>query len=678
MVAVAISGLLSVLDVLAQTNPAKIVQSENQSTSAGQTGSPCPVCQGNPNLSDNCPYCGGLGKITSGVNLSQLISPQGREMTRIPLFNVSGAANTSLLRSTATSTYDGTNWKLDESTSPSAYKGEPLLPPGKITGRQLIDNIQVDPIEKFSSGTLPVPTSLYLKSISSPNSLSYLPDEQLFFSKQGLSQPYSFQAINYQYNKNTLNNAEVDPDPEYLQLPPSITKRTKYLAKDITKNDSSPYQEAADIENYLESHYTYDPDYKAAPRGREPNDWFLFDEKEGVCSNFNSAFVVLARSAGIPSRLVGGYKITPTAKQQTVYSDQAHAWSEVKFKDLGWVTFDATGSEAGPLPTKTEITAANPTVQQSSPKTSSQAITPTPNPKKSSQALTSVPSPQTPKPSPEINNQALTPTPTPQTPEPSTEPASETPPPSGNFPWIYLIIGVCLIAAGVGGFFLYRWRKRRLPALIAPSLPVLAEEPVPGGMEKPRGGITLSLELPQIEPPFPDVWGAGDELHIVCRLCGADGAAMAGKTLEILIDKKMLRVTTDESGQAFLKCNFTQKGKFKLAARFKSESGSKIVKAERNIRIVDYREEIVDHFKLLVAWFRNLGINSEAKATPREIERVVKLVGRAIPETALDEAISCFEETDYSLHSIKRENYKTMYLAQLEMREHESKSKATP
>ncbi|RLI23979.1 hypothetical protein DRO58_08010, partial [Candidatus Bathyarchaeota archaeon] len=75
---------------------------------------------------------------------------------------------------------------------------------------------------------------------------------------------------------------------------------------------------------------------------RDPVDWFLFEERRGVCVNFNSAFVILMRASGIPSRLVAGYAINSTTHYQKVYADQAHAWAEVKFKGLGGVGFDAT------------------------------------------------------------------------------------------------------------------------------------------------------------------------------------------------------------------------------------------------------------------------------------------------------------------------------------------------
>ena len=71
-------------------------------------------------------------------------------------------------------------------------------------------------------------------------------------------------------------------------------------------------------------------------------DWFLFESGKGTAGQFSSAFVVLARSVGIPARVVSGWAIAPVGVWQPVYSDQAHQWAEVPFDDLGWVAFDPT------------------------------------------------------------------------------------------------------------------------------------------------------------------------------------------------------------------------------------------------------------------------------------------------------------------------------------------------
>ena len=107
----------------------------------------------------------------------------------------------------------------------------------------------------------------------------------------------------------------------------------------------------------------YDEDYIPAPADVDPVEWFLFHEHSGVCEHFNSAFVLLARSIGLPVRLVYGYLIDANAEVQTVMPEQAHVYAEAQFRNIGWISFDATpeGIEErlvsiSRIPTETNIT----------------------------------------------------------------------------------------------------------------------------------------------------------------------------------------------------------------------------------------------------------------------------------------------------------------------------------
>ena len=69
-------------------------------------------------------------------------------------------------------------------------------------------------------------------------------------------------------------------------------------------------------------------------------DWFLFDHRMGTSGSFSSAFVVLARAAGIPARVVSGWVIARQEDTQTVYRSQVYQWAEIALDGLGWVTVD--------------------------------------------------------------------------------------------------------------------------------------------------------------------------------------------------------------------------------------------------------------------------------------------------------------------------------------------------
>ena len=149
-----------------------------------------------------------------------------------------------------------------------------------------------------------------------------------------------------------------DPDPEvlrrapdklptnyavYLQLPPEITARTKALAQQITADAHNNYDKATAIVDWLKKNLTYTLELKE-PGKQEPIDFFLFDRKRGHCEYFASAFAVLARSVGVPTRNVNGFLGGEWNDQGyvAIRAGVAHSWAEVFFPGVGWVTFDAT------------------------------------------------------------------------------------------------------------------------------------------------------------------------------------------------------------------------------------------------------------------------------------------------------------------------------------------------
>jgi len=75
-------------------------------------------------------------------------------------------------------------------------------------------------------------------------------------------------------------------------------------------------------------------------------DSFLFDKHQGYCVHFASSFVTMARMAGIPSRIVTGYKADLENSMKNylaVKEKDAHAWAEL-YIDEHWVRFETTST----------------------------------------------------------------------------------------------------------------------------------------------------------------------------------------------------------------------------------------------------------------------------------------------------------------------------------------------
>jgi len=86
----------------------------------------------------------------------------------------------------------------------------------------------------------------------------------------------------------------------------------------------------------------------------DPVDGFMFRLRRGFCEHYASAFVLMLRAAGIPSRVVTGYQggeINPNARYMIVRQSDAHAWAEALIDGV-WRRFDPTAAVA---PSRIEI-----------------------------------------------------------------------------------------------------------------------------------------------------------------------------------------------------------------------------------------------------------------------------------------------------------------------------------
>jgi len=102
------------------------------------------------------------------------------------------------------------------------------------------------------------------------------------------------------------------------------------------------------VTRYLRSQIAYKNRIPTPPTGRDPVDWFLFEKKEGFCTYYASAEVILLRAAGIPARLAVGYSQGERVENTfLVKLNDAHAWPEVYFPGIGWIEFEPTSNEPG-------------------------------------------------------------------------------------------------------------------------------------------------------------------------------------------------------------------------------------------------------------------------------------------------------------------------------------------
>lgn len=139
---------------------------------------------------------------------------------------------------------------------------------------------------------------------------------------------------------------------EYLSLE-NVSPDVRVLAKEIVGNETSPYMCAKMIKAYLHENCNYKIDFQEIPRNANALDHFLFESREGTCEHFSTAFALMCRSVGIPSRLVAGYstgEYNPFTNCYEVRAKDGHAWVELYFPTCGWVTFEPTPGAEYPDP----------------------------------------------------------------------------------------------------------------------------------------------------------------------------------------------------------------------------------------------------------------------------------------------------------------------------------------
>ena len=136
-------------------------------------------------------------------------------------------------------------------------------------------------------------------------------------------------------------------EKKLLQLP-ELDPRIPQLAREITANSPTPYQQAADLENYLRTHYGYTLDLgRVVPK--DPLASFLFERKQGHCEYFASAMAVMLRTLGTPARVVNGFRggeFNDITSQYVVRMRNAHSWVEAYIPGSGWMSFDPTPGDS--------------------------------------------------------------------------------------------------------------------------------------------------------------------------------------------------------------------------------------------------------------------------------------------------------------------------------------------
>lgn len=125
-----------------------------------------------------------------------------------------------------------------------------------------------------------------------------------------------------------------------------LSGRAKTYIQEKLEGQETDYDRLHKLEELLsEMEYSLTPG-KLPKNVKDPAsfvDHLLFQSKKGYCCHYATAFVIIARSMGIPARYVQGYSVEIESERSAVVtSAQAHAWPEGYIEGFGWLSFEPT------------------------------------------------------------------------------------------------------------------------------------------------------------------------------------------------------------------------------------------------------------------------------------------------------------------------------------------------
>ncbi|MGY1785781.1 transglutaminase family protein [Geodermatophilus sp. SYSU D00698] len=219
--------------------------------------------------------------------------------------------------------------------------------PGRRDGRRVEATITaVGHDDRF----LPVLTSPLTVEIADPGAWRFDPTTGTVFGRDvtTAAQSYRVTAVEARPTEDDLRAAgEVPPgspvrerDTALPPLDPAVTD----LVASLTAGAATPYDAVRAIQGHFSraNGFVYSLATRPGTSGDDLVDFLQL--KQGYCEQYAGAMAAMVRAAGIPARVALGY--TPGRVQpgggRLVTSDDAHAWVEVYFDDLGWVPFDPT------------------------------------------------------------------------------------------------------------------------------------------------------------------------------------------------------------------------------------------------------------------------------------------------------------------------------------------------
>ena len=184
-----------------------------------------------------------------------------------------------------------------------------------------------------------IPSLSNSKLLTNDNTIMENPFNQNFSSRNPIDRKRKLEFLKYKPNQE-LYFRLLD---YYTLLPDTISSDLKNWAEENKKNRTDKEYLNTILQTFANGSYYYN----LSPENLSENSYadFFLKNKEGYCEYFAGTFVLLARLANIPSRIVSGYlggDLNDVGDFYVFRQKDAHAWAEVWFENEGWVRIDPT------------------------------------------------------------------------------------------------------------------------------------------------------------------------------------------------------------------------------------------------------------------------------------------------------------------------------------------------
>ena len=221
--------------------------------------------------------------------------------------------------------FDGKGWRSTEKASETSS--------AKIGGARVTQTVYLEPTDNTYLFALDRPVQILREHTYRTRNLSYR-------SKTEITGKIRYTAHSI---PSRVYPAELLQWDMYLQLPENLSGKVQDLVSQLLADKNLADQPLVLSNYFRKADYQYT--LQNLPLSDNPIEDFLINYRYGNCEYFASALAVMLRIAGIPSRVVGGYRggtYNDLGQYYVVTQNEAHLWTEAYIAGSGWLRLDPT------------------------------------------------------------------------------------------------------------------------------------------------------------------------------------------------------------------------------------------------------------------------------------------------------------------------------------------------